>query len=422
MAATLAGLRGALDEGRLAAEGSETERIGLAQASATAPEVLYFLANDQAPAVRAAVAANAATPAQADRRLQADADEGVRIALARKLALASPNLANTTTSDKLRRMAMETLKDLVADTAEQVRVAIAEAVKEMPDAPRELILQLARDIAVPVAEPVLRFSPLLTEADLLALVTAPPSSGTLRAIARRPHLAETLSDALAATGDPDAIAVLLANGSARIREATLDHLISQAAERREWHAPLVRRPALSPRAAAQLAGIVAETLLRELAARSDLDATTREALAAAVQRRLAGSTAVANPAAQAAPEPPPEEALAEARSLAARGALSEELLLEAASRAELRRTTALLAAAAGVSYAMVERASSLRSAKGLVSLCWKAGFGMKAGQAVQTLLGRIPPAKMLLPGAGGNFPLAPDEMRWQLDVLSKMGR
>lgn len=420
MAATLAGLHGALDEGRLAAEGSEAERIDLAQRNATAPEVLYFLAGDSTPSVRAAVAANAATPAQADRRLQGDEDEGVRVALARKLALASPNLA-VSTSDKLRRMAMETLKGLVADTAEQVRVAIAEAVKDLPNAPRELILQLARDIAVPVAEPVLRFSPLLTEADLLALVTAPPSSGTLRAIARRPHLAETLSDALAATGDPDAIALLLANGSARIREATLDQLISQAAERREWHAPLVRRPSLSPRAAAQLAGIVAETLLRELAARTDLDATTREALAAAVQKRLSGGTAVAQ-AVQAAPEPPPEEALAEARGLAARGALTEELLLEAASRAELRRTTALLAAAAGVSYAMVERASSLRSAKGLVSLCWKAGFGMKAGQAVQTLLGRIPPAKMLLPGAGGNFPLAPDEMRWQLDVLSKMGR
>ena len=40
----------------------------------------------------------------------------------------------------------------------------------MPDAPRDLILRLARDAAMEVAEPVIRFSPLLTEDDLLALI------------------------------------------------------------------------------------------------------------------------------------------------------------------------------------------------------------------------------------------------------------
>lgn len=402
---------------RIAAEGSVPQRTALARGTGVAPEVLYFLAADRDAAVRAAVAANPATPPQADRLLQVDAAEDVRVMLARKLAPSAGQLASS--PDRLRRMAFDTLTGLVQDTAVQVRAAIAEAVKDLPDAPRAIILQLARDTALPVAEPVLRFSPLLTQADLMALATAPPAPDTLTAIARRPHLAEALSDTLVASGDRRAITALLENSSARIREATLDHLIAQAAERTEWHAPLVRRPALSPRAAGQLAALVADTLLREMMARSDLSAATREALAAAVQRRLADAPAA--PAAPA-PEPDAEAAMTEARGLAQRGELHEPLLLDAAGRGEVRRTAALLAAAAGVGYAVVERASTLRSAKGLVSLCWKAGFSMKAGAVVQTLLGRIPPARVLMAAPGGAFPLAPEEMRWQIDVLMKMGR
>lgn len=406
-----------VEASRIAAQGSAQERATLARRAGTAPEVLYFLAADRDAAVRAAVAANAATPPQADRLLQVDADEQVRVLLARKLAPAAGQLAGAT--DKLRRMAYDTLTGLVQDTATQVRTAIAEAVKDLPDAPRALILQLARDTALPVAEPVLRFSPLLTDDDLMALATAPPAPDTLSAIARRPNLAEALSDTLVGSGNARAITALLENSSARIREATLDHLIAQASERTEWHAPLVRRPALPPRAAAQLATMVAETLLREMMSRTDLSTSTREALAAAVQRRLATPAAEAAPL---APEPDAEEAMAEARGLATRGELEEKLLLEASSRGEVRRTTALLAAAAGVGYAVVERASTLRSAKGLVSLCWKAGFGMQAAMVVQTLLGRIPPARALMAAPGGAYPLAPEEMRWQLDVLMKMGR
>jgi len=51
---------------RIAAEGTEAERIALASRPDAAPEILYFLAGDGQLKVRAAVAANAATPAQAD--------------------------------------------------------------------------------------------------------------------------------------------------------------------------------------------------------------------------------------------------------------------------------------------------------------------------------------------------------------------
>ena len=98
-----------------------------------------------------------------------------------------------------------------------VRAVIAEELQAMPDAPRDLILRLARDAAMEVAAPVIRFSPLLTEDDLLALIEAPPVPETVTAVARRPDLSERLSDAVGRPVRNGAVAALLANDSASIR-------------------------------------------------------------------------------------------------------------------------------------------------------------------------------------------------------------
>jgi hypothetical protein len=47
---------------------------------------------------------------------------------------------------------------------------------------------------------------------------------------------------------------------------------------------------------------------------------------------------------------------------------------------------------------------------------------MRAASALQTLLARLGPDATLPPGPGGGFPLAIEEMRWQLDFLGRMGR
>ncbi len=97
-------------------------------------------------------------------------------------------------------------------------------------------------------------------------------------------------------------------------------------------------------------------------------------------------------------------------------------MLDAARRGESCYAAALLAVAAGTPVSVVNRASSLRSAKGLVSLVWKAGFTMRSAVALQSLLARLGPDAVLTAGPGGVFPLAVEEMRWQLDFLGRMGR
>jgi hypothetical protein len=97
---------------------------------------------------------------------------------------------------------------------------------------------------------------------------------------------------------------------------------------------------------------------------------------------------------------------------------AEADLLEAARDGDAPRVAMMLAAAAEVPLPIVRRAATLRSAKGMVSLAWKAGYSMKAAQATQVLLARLAPGAALPAGPGESFPLSVQEMRWQLDFLA----
>jgi len=225
--------------------------------------VLTELSGDPSVQVRAALALNPAAPHEANRALAQDQDERVRLLLARRLSGLAPSLSGAE-QHELQRQVYETLALLVADEAARVRATIAEALKELPDVPRDLILRLAADPVHAVREPVIRFSPLLTTADLLAILARSPEVETLLAVAQRPDIDEDVSDAVTASANAMAIRALLANKSAQIREATLDLLIEQSRAHIDWHEPLVQRPRLTPAAARALSEIVATHLWTSL--------------------------------------------------------------------------------------------------------------------------------------------------------------
>jgi uncharacterized protein (DUF2336 family) len=264
-----------------AAGGDLAARVKLGANPATPSEVLSMLARDPAVTVRAAVAMNEATSLGADQHLAIDADERVRMLLARKMLALVPkmSLADQT---RLRERTTAVLSMLVRDEAVRIRTLVADVLAELPGVPRNLILVLASDEAVPVSEPVLRLSPLLSPADLLALLNTPPHPAASTAIACRPNLPETVADAIAASADNAAIRALLANPSAAIRESTLDALIARAHHQPDWQEPLVRRPVLPDHAARALSEIVASHLLQVLVERTDL----HPALAAELKQRL----------------------------------------------------------------------------------------------------------------------------------------
>ncbi len=395
----------------------EADRVRRAASQSAPQSALQELASDPAVMVRAAVVMNQSAGGSLFQLLARDPDDRVRALLGRRLSLLLPTLSAEDRA-QLRDNAIATLMLLVSDETERVRIAIADAVKDIPGMPHDLIMRLARDISIAVAEPVIRLSPVLSDHDLLALVSSPPGPATVMAVARRPGLASAVATAIAETENPEAIAALIANQTAAISEHTLDHLIARAVGQTTWHEALVRRPRLSPRASMALAEFVSGHVLQELAARTDLPGDLATRLAQSVNIARGGGGEIG-----ANIDPPNlDQAVVLARSMAKTGQLSEEKLIATARRGEARLCTAMLAATAGVPAEVVDRAARLRSAKGLVSLVWRAGFSMRAAGPIQTVLAKLPPDAVLHPTDHGEFPLNAEEMRWQVEFLMRIGR
>ncbi len=57
-----------------------------------------------------------------------------------------------------------------------------------------------------------------------------------------------------------------------------------------------------------------------------------------------------------------------------------------------------------------------------MSLTHAAGWTMRAAAVLQVLLGSVTPRLVMTAGPNGAFPLADEEMRWQLDLLRRSGR
>lgn len=255
---------------RLARESDTATRAMLARNATTPHEVLAFLSMDQEPRVRASVIANTRAPFGVLQRLTSDESVAVREALARRVADLLPSITSST-HDRLANVIQPIILRLVEDTSTQIRLIIADAAKHLSTVPREAMVRLAMDVEIRVAEPVIRLSPLLTDEDLLALVESPPVPATLHAVARRNGIGEAVTDALIAQGDRAAIGLMLENTSAKIRPASMEDLLNRARFNPEWFPSLMVRPALTPETTIRLAAVVADTLLRPLMQRQDVD-------------------------------------------------------------------------------------------------------------------------------------------------------
>jgi uncharacterized protein (DUF2336 family) len=386
------------------------------------PEILYYLAEDKATEVRRAIAGNDATPHQADELLVRDRDEAVRAELAQKVARLLPGLT-ADAQDEASRRVIAMLEKLAQDEAVRVRAVVAEAVRNVDNVPPEMIKRLARDAELIVASPVLRFSPLLTDEDLLDIITSGPQSGALAAIAQRRDVRPRVSDALVAADDEPAVAALLANKSAQIREETLDLIVERAASRSAWHEPLVKRPSLPARAARRIAGFVTEALLSILKNREDLPRETREQVTAAVAERLAAAEETAKRD-EAKAAPPDDDEKGEGESveekvtrLKREGTLDEDAVDEALHAGQRAFVRAALAVLAEVPVDVVDKILAARSAKGVVALVWKAKLPMRLAVQIQTRLGGIAPRQALQARSGTVFPLTADEMTWQIEFF-----
>jgi uncharacterized protein (DUF2336 family) len=391
---------------RLLSKSDVAARLLLAEHTDTRPEILYYLAGDPSPEVRRAVAANAATPLQADELLVDDADEEVRRDLAMKIARLLPDMP-ADEQQKVRDLTFQMLRRLAGDQLPRVRAMLSEELKESRDVPRDVVRALALDVAIIVAAPILEYSPLLSDADLLEVIAAGCARESLDAIARRATVSEAVSEAVVATFDVPAVANLLANPNARVRAEALEQVAEGAAEVEAWHQPLVMRPELSVRAIRRIAGFVATSLLEILAQRNDLDAETARQLTERVKARIDESQGEVQ-----------EEEREQARELDQRDLLDEEALAGAIENGRQDFVLEALAMRSGLALPTVGKLLRSANAKTVTALAWKANLSMRLAMRLQSRSARIPPQKMLNARHGTEYPLTAEEMQWQLEIMT----
>jgi len=403
---------------RIAASTNLAERRRLAEDHLTPPEILFFLAEDDNSEIRGAVAANTATPRHADQFLAKDESDDVRSIVARKVAAIAPNLSSER-RESIRKLTVEVLETLALDHVDRVRAVLADAVKDLPDAPPEVISRvievLARDTTLSVSGPILEHSPLLADELLIEIIRNEPVAGAIAAISRRQAVSETVSDAVIGAKDDAAIAELLGNESAQIREETLDELIENAADRPVLHRPLVTRPKLLGRHALSLVRFVGYALVAELSKRADLGAEASAQLARELERRLAEDPGFAEGHEDG-------DAILTGRDRAIKmyenGTLTEEVVREAVSEGKRPFVLAALKCVSGLPEDAVHSLASSINPKAVVALVWKAGYSMEFALQLQLRLANIPPEKALKPTEDGEFPLSEDQMSWQIELVS----
>jgi len=396
------------EEARTALEThAHNARLFLANQSEVEPEILYYLATDQAAEVRRFVAANPSTPQKANKILAGDSDDDVRCELAKKIGRLLPGL-EPQESHRVRELAIEVMERLANDNLPRVRAILAEEIKSARDVPAHIVRRLAHDLEVIVSAPILEYSPLLSDDDLIEVIATARVEGKMAAIARRVSVGAALSDAIVATLDVSAVAALLANPNAQIREDTLDRIVENAAEVEAWHQPIVLRTDLSLRAVRRIAGFVASSLLSQLQQLSTLDEETAAMLAKRVRERIEVESLSEDAGATE------ERAAAAVQEASNENRLDDEFVLAAIDSGDRRLVACALSCLAKTPKPIVDRILLSHSGKAITALVWRARLAMRVAVKIQTALARLPTSKVILAREGVHFPLSTEEMNWHL--------
>ncbi|HEX2594622.1 MAG TPA: DUF2336 domain-containing protein [Rhizomicrobium sp.] len=375
-------------------------------------DVLHYIAQKGATATRRAVAANTAATARTNRVLADDDDEDVRAELTRKIARLMPGLP-VDENDHVRRLTLETLEKLASDHLPRIRALLAEEIKTLDCIPKSIVLKLARDVEAIVSVPILEYSPLLSDADLLEIIATARAHEALTAIAKRKFLSPNVSDAVATSLDIPAIAALLANPDAKIRAETLDKLVEQAKQIEAWHEPLAMRADLSPRAIRRICTFVGASLLEVLSRRHGLDEETQQLLSKQLRGRIETT-----PLQDDATVEPVNDYSSEGVTAAWKEGRLDDAFVEDAVMAGRREAVIVaLGHLARIPEDTSRRIMQSGSAKAVTSLIWRAGLSMRIAFKVQTFLMRLPTGELLPARGGVHFPLTEEEMRWHLSYF-----
>ena len=203
------------------------------------------------------------------RRLMEENSPELRTEITEKLA----STYNGDTLDKNALIAAEQVfRLLVRDTEVAVRKTLANHLKNSSHIPRDVVRTLARDVEE-VALPVLQFSEVLTENDLLELTSTQQDVSRYLAISRRKTVPESVSQVLIDSGNPQVATTLASNVGAKISESGFDKLVELHQCNEAVLKSVGENPAIPVTVAGKLVTLVSDQLADALRKKHNLPAS-----------------------------------------------------------------------------------------------------------------------------------------------------
>ncbi|HCS23561.1 MAG TPA: hypothetical protein DIW20_07400 [Rhodospirillaceae bacterium] len=394
------------EQKRQLATGEAKNWLVLARDEQTNPEILYYLAGKGDADVRRAVAHNKSTPLQAASLLAEDRDGDVRLLLAERLLKLLPSLTPERHS-QIYAFTVQALGMLAQDEMLQIRRALTTSLSDYAIAPPQVVVRLANDLAREVAEPILRFCVALKDEDLLDVISGYSAPWVVVAIANRDSVSPPVVDAVMGTGEAEATTALVKNPGARFSLEALQAIVERAKDHPEWHQPVAMRKELSSELARQMIGFVDKAVLDVLEKRSDFEPAARKQISEMVGRRLSYLHDM------------PEGETAEHRAIRyiKDGKMTQDVLADALAWHENDFVIFGLAHFAKVHPQIVKRMVETVTPKPLVALCWRAQLPMRFCTDLQQRLAKIPLKDVMYAKGGTEYPMTPDEIKWQLEFF-----
>lgn len=156
-------------------------------------------------------------------KLIEDKSSEAKIVVANKIA--NQYKSKGFTAEQLR-LAEQIFRLLLRDAEVHVRKILSENLKDIGSIPKDVILELAKDVSE-VSIPVLEFSEVLNDEDLVSIINGTLETAKHIAITKRNSLSESISEALVDTKNEEVVKNLLNNQSAAINSDSFDKIIKE---------------------------------------------------------------------------------------------------------------------------------------------------------------------------------------------------
>lgn len=222
------------------------------------------------------------------RLTEADVERLVIIPPADVRAETAVKLAHELDANSLTETERQVVEDIfrmiVLDAELCVREVLSQSLKSSTNIPQDVVRLLAQDVSS-VALPVIQYSEVLSDADLIEIINSQNARKQI-AIAARSRVSSPVADLLLKTGNEDVVETLVVNQNADISEQALLGVVNDFQANTRIQCRMMYRKALPFTVMERLVTGLSEDLRRELLERHDLPPETAAELALLIRERV----------------------------------------------------------------------------------------------------------------------------------------